>query len=632
MSQAPGIIHVSGVLSNEDVVALSVEGDEAISELFQYRLTVESAKPDIQFEQVVGKAITVNVKSSQDGKTDKFINGLVSAVEAGDFLGGNRTYVLSIRPAFALAEMRSNCKIFQNLSAKDIIDEILSEYSVVDFVWKLNASPASREYCVQYNESDYNFILRLLEEEGIAYYFAFSDSAEQLVFCNSNSEFEVSEQKEIEYSQGTSSHNQINYWQRKHQWQTCKRTLRDYDPQKPKIKLESESTSDASFANSQLLERYEYPGKFDENAAGNAIALSDITVTDSANNLVEARSNYVSLSHGQIFTLSRHEVKAEQGEFIITSLNFFASDVSFKTDGGTAVIQNTFNCVSKDTPYLPRNRAHKPRIDGVQTALVVGPSAEEIHTKEGCIKVQFHWDRLGQKDEESSCWIRVAQIWADKNWGAQFIPRIGQEVVVQFLNGDPDRPLVTGTVYNGENPIPYSDKTQSGVKTRSSKGASSGNYNELRFEDLKGSEKVSVRAEKDFHRYVVNDELVEIDNLQTIKVKNNRTISVDEGDESKSVVQGKQEITINKDRKIVVQQGDLSEAINQGNHSIKIDAGKSEVTAQQSIELKVGSNSIKIDQSGITIKGIQVVVEGSAKVDVKAGGITTIKGALVKIN
>jgi type VI secretion system secreted protein VgrG len=274
---------------------------------------------------------------------------------------------------------------------------------------------------------------------------------------------------------------------------------------------------------------------------------------------------------------------------------------------------------------------------------VVGPSGEEIYTDEyGRIKVQFHWDRYGKNDEKSSCWIRVAQDICGRNWGHIVLPRIGQEVVVAFLEGDPDQPLVIGSVYNGDLKPPYdlpANKTQLGLKTRSSKGGGTGDFNELRFEDKAGEEQIYFHAQRDFERVVERDDTLDVQRHQTITVKNNRTETVKEGNESVTVSQG--------NRSVTVSQGNDSLDVSAGDHSrnvgkniseeagmgIKIKAGTSiTIEAGISIELKVGGNKITIDNAGITVKGIMVTADGSASTTVKSGGLVTVQGPLVKIN
>ena len=251
------------------------------------------------------------------------------------------------------------------------------------------------------------------------------------------------------------------------------------------------------------------------------------------------------------------------------------------------------------------------------------------------MKVQFHWDRIGKKNESSSCWIRVAQIWAGKNWGWVTIPRIGQEVVVDFLEGDPDCPLITGRVYNADQMPPYTlpaNQTQSGIKSRSSKSGGTENFNEIRFEDLKGSEMITVHAEKDMETTVEHDDSQKIQNDRTIKVDGKHTETITK-DTTIEITQGNHSLTINQgNQSITLDQGNQSVTLKLGNQSTKLNLGKSETEAMQSIELKVGSSSIKLDQSGVTIKGIMIKIDGSAMTEVKAGGMLTAKGAITMIN
>jgi type VI secretion system secreted protein VgrG len=292
-------------------------------------------------------------------------------------------------------------------------------------------------------------------------------------------------------------------------------------------------------------------------------------------------------------------------------------------------------------------------VHGSQTAVVVGPSGEEIYTdKYGRVKVQFHWDREGKKDANSSCWVRVSSAWAGKSWGAIAIPRIGQEVIVDFLEGNPDRPLITGRVYNNEQMPPYSlpdNQTQSGLKSRSSKSGSTDTFNELRFEDKKGSEEVYFHAEKDLKTVVENNEVLEVGLVkkdpgkQTVTVHGDQTITVNDGnqattikkgDQTVDVTLGKQTITVKGNQATTIKQGNRTVELSMGNDTLtikmgnqttKLNLGKSATEAMQSIELKVGQNSIKVDQMGVTIKGMMVKIEGQIQTEVK-GLITKVDG------
>ena len=288
------------------------------------------------------------------------------------------------------------------------------------------------------------------------------------------------------------------------------------------------------------------------------------------------------------FNLTEHESVSEQGKYLLHELHIDATDTSFMAGGdGDSNYTNTFLCIPEKIKVRPQHVLHKHRMPGPQTAIVVGPKGEEIYLdKYNRIKVQFHWDRIGKRDENSSCWMRVAESFSGKKWGTHFIPRIGQEVIVDFINGDPDKPIITGSVYNGDNEPPYSSKTQSGIKTHSSLKGAASNYNEIRFDDKKGSEEVYIQAEKDLNRLVKNNEESEIQANQTINVKGKHALTVQKGSTTKA-------------QKILLE-------------------------ADQSIELKVGGSSIKMTPAGIIIK--------STKVDVKGSAMVVIKGGLTKIN
>jgi type VI secretion system secreted protein VgrG len=314
---------------------------------------------------------------------------------------------------------------------------------------------------------------------------------------------------------------------------------------------------------------------------------------------------------------------------------------------------NRFEAIKASVQYRPARLTRKPVISGVQTAVVVGRSGEEIYSdKYGRVKVQFHWDRKGTNDENSSCWVRVSQDWAGKNWGAVFIPRMGQEVIVDFLEGDPDRPLITGRVYNAEQMPPYTlpdNQTQSGVKSRSSKGGGAANYNEIFIEDLKGSELIRAHAEKDLLTEVEHDETRNVMNDRTVTISNNETQTVDKGNETLTLNQGNQSTTIKMgNQTITLNQGNQTTTLDMGNQSItlkmgnqttNVNLGKISEEAMQSIELKVGQSSILINQMGVTIKGMMISIEGQIQVQVKgvmvqvnADAMLILKGGITMIN
>ncbi|MEY3760634.1 MAG: type secretion system tip protein VgrG, partial [Pseudomonadota bacterium] len=346
-----------------------------------------------------------------------------------------------------------------------------------------------------------------------------------------------------------------------------------------------------------------------------------------------------------------HYIAPENTKHIVIAANFLIVSNQYRSNTtGETQYECSFKTIRSTQQFRPQRLTPVPFVQGPQTATVVGKSGEEIWTdKYGRIKVQFHWERDGKKNETSSCWIRVAAPIAGKQWGWVSLPRIGQEVVVSFLEGNPDRPLITGSVYNANQMPPYTlpaNQTQSGLKTRSSKEGTADNFNELRFEDKKGSEEVYVHAEKDFNCVIENNETRKIGldkkdaGNQTTEIYNNRTTTLKMGNETLTVEKGNRVNDVDTGNDTLnVKKGNCATKVSLGNYTLDVDAGKATVTAMVSIELKVGANSIKIEQSGITIKGIMVKVEGSAMLDAKSplttvsgDGMLTLKGGLTMIN
>jgi type VI secretion system secreted protein VgrG len=324
---------------------------------------------------------------------------------------------------------------------------------------------------------------------------------------------------------------------------------------------------------------------------------------------------------------------------------------------------NSFRCIPASVPFRPLRVTPRPTINGPQPAVVVGPSGEEIYSDQyGRVKVQFFWDRLGKKDENSSCWTRVSQFWAGKAWGAMFLPRIGQEVMVEFLEGNPDQPLVTGRVYNAEQTVPYSlpsEQTKSTIKTRSSKGGGTDNFNEIRFEDKMGSEEILIHAEKDMNREVEHDDSLKVGNNQTITIQQDRTETVSQGNEKVTIQQGTRTHTVYGNESLTVQSGNRAVDVQQGNDDHKIDMGNRSATismgndsltismgnqtttvslgsistsAMQSITLSVLGSSITIDPTGVTISAPMVTISADAICQVSADAMLDLSGAITMIN
>jgi type VI secretion system secreted protein VgrG len=366
--------------------------------------------------------------------------------------------------------------------------------------------------------------------------------------------------------------------------------------------------------------------------------------------VIEGESNVRRFEAGCTIKLKEHF--NGNGGYLLTDVEHAASmEGTYTTDSSvTLKYQNSFRSIPSALPFRPLRTTPKPTIHGTQTAVVVGNDAStEIATdKYGRVKVQFFWDRDGKKTLDSSCWIRVAQNWAGKRWGVFFLPRVKDEVVVAFVEGDPDQPIIVGSVYNADQLPPYDlpqDKTKSTIKTRSSEKGTTDNFNEIRFEDKKDSEEIFIQAEKDFNRVVKNNDTEKIgfttkkDGNQTIDVYNNRTATLDQGNESLTVKKGTRTVTVKSDDKHEVQQGNLTVTVDQGNASYKISQGTCTIEAMQSITLKVGQTTIKLTPTGITMQSTMIKIQASGMLQSQGGfnkitgdTLVQMQGGIVKIN
>lgn len=605
ISQDNRLLSIESPLGKDELLLVSCSGSEYISDIFEYQLDLLSNNLDIKPQDIVGKQVTVKIETPEV----RYINGHINSFTLGDLstdLDGLRTYNATLIPWFWFLSKRKDCRIFQKKSAIDIIKSVITDTGYTDFKIQTTGAYPVRDYCVQYNETDYDFINRLLQEEGISYYFTHTSTKHTLLFIDANTGYEACKEKSIKYNRGSLMESHIDDWSRTYQFSSGKVTTTDYDFETPTKNLETTSPSLVNLPKIKNYEIYSYPGEYLSESDGKRLSKNRMEMLEQAYDTVQGSSSCGSFSAGYTFDLVEHESSSEHGKYLLHELHIDATDTGFGSGtGGGSNYSNSFLCMPENIKVRPVHVLHKNRMSGPQTAIVVGPKGEEIYLdKFNRIKVQFHWDRLGKKDENSSCWIRVSESFSGKKWGTHFIPRIGQEVIVDFIDGDPDKPIISGAVYNGDNTPPYTSKTQSGIKTHSSLNGGSSNYNEFRFDDKNGEEEVYFQAEKDSRRLVKNDEEGDIQANQTLKVKDNRTITVTDGNENTTVSKGNHSLTVkqkstSKAQKIVLQ-------------------------ADQSIELKVGGSSIKMTPAGIVIK--------STKIDIKGSGMVVIKGGLTKIN
>jgi type VI secretion system secreted protein VgrG len=655
------LFSLSTPLGADKLLLARFRGSEGISRLFRFELDLLSQDPTIDYTQIIGKSVTITL--NQAGGTPRYFSGVISSF--GQTGSGNvfTSYHAEMVPWLWFLTRTANCRIFQNKTIPDIITQVFQDSGHNDFKNSLSGSYTSREYCVQYRESDFNFVSRLMEEYGIFYFFEHQQDKHILVLadasgattnCSGQSQFRFDAESTAEVDEDV-----ITGWRADQELRTGKYSLADYNFETPATNLQvSASTLDSVGGNSSM-ETFDYPGKFLTTDEGDSSAKLRMEEQESVHMVMRGTSNARSMASGYQFSLTQHYRDSMNTAYLLTDVEHTGHTGTYGTSRSLEGdrYSNSFRCIPVSVPYRPLRLTPRPFIRGPQPAVVVGKSGEEIWVDEyGRVKVQFFWDRKGSKDENSSCWVRVAQFWAGKNWGAIFTPRIGQEVLVDFLEGDPDQPLVTGRVYNADQMPPYTlpdNMTQSTIKTRSSKGGTTDNFNEIKFEDKKGSELLLIHAEKDMTREVENDDSLTVGHDQTITIKNDRNETVEQGNETVEIKQGNRSHTITTgnetltvktgnrlvevdqgndthqikmgNRNVEISMGNDSLKISLGNQTTKLDLGASSTEAMQSITLKVGQNSITIDQMGVTIQGMMIKVQGQVETQIQ-GTITQVSG------
>ncbi|HEY0603854.1 MAG TPA: type VI secretion system tip protein TssI/VgrG [Herpetosiphonaceae bacterium] len=646
-SQANSYLSVSTPLGKDQLLLKMLHGTETISGLFHYTLEMVSENKNLSFDSIVGKSATVSLAMGND--STRYINGIVGRFYQAGTDGQFTTYYAELYPWLWLLTLTSDSRIFQAKSAPEIITAVFDELGFSDYKKSLSKTYTARDYCVQYQETAFQFVSRLMEDEGISYFFEHSDGTHTLVLADDADAFAACPglSGAIRYQSslaGDTTADAITQCTFERQVTPTKYAVDDFNFETPSNDLLSSQSS-----GSGNLALYEYPAGFTAKGAGSTKAKLRLGSLQVPKTLLRGQSFSPAFTPGHTFTLVGHDRDEANAKYVLWRVSHSAT-----TNGYT----NSFEAFPASVPFYPQHQTPRPVIPGTQTAIVVGPSGEEILTDSyGRVKVQFHWDRLGKSDENSSCWIRVAQGWAGKSWGSIFIPRIGQEVVVSFLNGDPDRPLITGCVYNAEQTVPYAlpgAQTQSTIKSNTSKGGSGSN--EIRFEDLKDSEELYIHAQKDLNIQVEkgNRATTLLEGNDTLSVeKGNRTVEIKTGDETHSV-KGKRGLTITGDETHTNEanftqkvsgsftlnvDGDLTIDVT---GSVTIKAGQSLATkagmnienkADMNIENKAGMNlTNKAEMSLTSEAGVSMTNKGGATHTVESGGILTVKGALVKMN
>jgi type VI secretion system secreted protein VgrG len=617
---------VTGPLDDGVLLLETFQGSETLGTPYRYDLTLLSDDPNIAVDAVLGQPLCVEIKL--DTGDTRYFHGIVTYFAKTGLAMKHVRYVAVLNPKLTLFDYTRDCRIFFDTDAPTLATDVLAKRGFSDVQsGALAGNYPKPEYCVQYRETDLNFVQRLIEEQGIYYFFKHEKDKHTLILADgASAHAQVPGYEEILYlpKQRKQAREEEHFWSLSVAGSLYPgkfTILRGYDYTKARSKaIQVDLKNSEAPQPGADFEDYDYPGGLYEQADAEAEATVRVQGDHVTNTLIEVEGNTMGLGVGDLVKL-RKPLSLEnefnpfwdegdfQKEFLITSATYSISINQYETGDAASSdepFKATYTLLDSQATFRPRRTAAKPRIEGPQTALVVGPAGDEIYTdKFGRVKVQFDWDRLGKLDQESSLWIRVAQVWAGKQWGAMHIPRIGQEVVVDFLDGDPDRPLVIGRVYNTDNMPPYSlpdNKTQSGIKSRSSKGGAASNFNEIRFEDLKGKEELHIQAEKDMSTLVKHNESLSVGGDRSVSVTGNQSVTI-EG-KGGSPVHSTTKVTGKYDL-------DVSDTIH--------------IKAPTSITLECPGSKIEMLPGKITITagdGAKIVLDANALTQANGGGKT----------
>jgi len=666
-TQSVRSVQLEGPASLQGFKLTRLAGREQISRPFEYELSLLGA--DSRTDDVLGQSLTVTLSLSGGGK--RYFNGVITELAQVGYGVRSHEYRAVLRPAFWLLSRRADCRVFQNKSTPDIFAEVCKQLGTVEQRQALSARYEPWEYRVQYRESDFDFLGRLLEHEGIYYYFEHSAGKHVLVLTDDVGKLtSASGYDEVPFYPPSTAPAQrerdhLSEWAVHRSFQAAAFASLEYNFETPTAAVRAAAPV-AKRSDSSKYEIFEYPAGARELTAAGVERLAKVRAEQlqASQCVVRSSGDAAGLGAGRLFKLKGHPRKDFNVKYLIVG-----SDIEVTSDSGETVaavpavdvqpqVRVALECVEASAPYRPARSTAHPVIQGSQTARVVGPSGKEIWSdKYGRVKVQFHWDRLGKSDDASSCWVRVASTWAGKSWGAQQIPRVGQEVVVSFLEGDPDRPLIIGSVFNAEAMPPYdlpANATRSGLKSRSSLDGTADNFNELSFEDKKGSETIYLHAEKDLTVVVENNQTVTIGASKKNKGDRTTTVEHDDGltigNDLIVAVSGKETRTVTKDRAVSARANDSLDVAKKltlsAGEQIVLKCGMAQIVLKQDGTVEISGKDVQLSGTAkasvdaaqvavsgtqLDVKGTKTAIQGSGTLDLSSSGVASLKGSLTKI-
>lgn len=625
-----------------DFALISLTGEEHLSQIYCYRTCSHSVLTSNQAARYLGKSVACQIGDMQRGR---YINGVVTSMEEVNNAQGISTYEIIIEPQLALLRLGRNMRVFQKITVPDLVSKILRDHNITQVDLRLRGNYEPREYCIQYRESDYDFINRLLSQEGIYYYFLHGHDHHTMVLADHPSSHTNATTASLPFNPVAGKQEGVGVlsWTVRHGISAGGVLLSGYSPQQA-APVEGTSLSiDArhSINGITFTDAVWSPRREELSVA----ARLKMECLESHTQIFTGEINAYWLSCGERFALTDHP--SASGQYRIHSLTM---SVSSNLDQNNTNYQCLITALDNEKVYRPEAQILKPSIPGVMTATVVGPSSEEIYTDDqGRVKIQFPWDKENHHDDSSSCWVRVAQAWSGDRFGTVFLPRVGSEVIVSFVQGDPDMPVVTGSVFNGRNKLPLNlpgEKMLSGFVSRSTQHGSVNDGHTLSFDDKKGEEKLTIIAQKDLSLTVKNEVVSDIAKTVTSKIGADRCVEITRGNDNLTLKQGNYKLALEKGNISFNAVGNMNIALSNGNYKFSASGGSCEMKSDksmsleslQSIELKVGSSRISITPTGITLSATSLNIEGTgtaelkgAMVTVKGSGMTMLKGGVIMI-
>jgi len=634
-SQSNRAAQLTTPLGQDALLFRSLNGFERLSLPFEYRISALATSREVDLDGLLGEVCTLAVQITSSDR--RYFHGRCAQIGFVGNENGGLLYELTLRPDFWFLSRNRNCRIFQDLSAADIVSQLLQERGITRFKLKLeHGFPPKRRFCVQYMESDFAFISRLLEHEGLHYFFRHDQSGHEMIIADSNSAHDqIAGHETIPYypPNSTIERERSNFddWAAMHSVAApASLKATDFFHEHPQPMKKSDRADPAYTGDDAEMQLH--PAGYEETGYGEKLAGYRLEAERAMRAYATSSGNTLGLTPGCTFTLRNHPHERQNREHLVveTRIHLEADDYS----AGAGLTGNQPERVDSvtipsDRVFRPLLSTPRPRIPGTQTAIVVGKPGEEIETQElGAVKVSFHWDTYSKSDETSSCWVRVGQAWAGGAWGGLFTPRMGMEVMVEFIDGDPDRPIITGCVYNGENAPPYGlpgAKTRSTIKSNSSK--SGGGFNELRFEDKKGQEEIYIHAQKDQNVEILNDLSTTIGNMETRRVAVNRTTTIGANDS--------QTVTANETLNVGVSQSEtigVSRAATIGaSDTLTVGAARTSTVGAADTLTVAGVQSTTVGGAATISVGGALAISAGGLIAISAGGAITITAPVVTV-